>query len=92
MKVKKGQIYGTSSLILKVFSSFLASYHNERRLCILTLFVPCYLGKVLDGSNGDVAVDHYHRYKVKKRDFFFLFCSFFPYFFTLLFQSFAGGR
>lgn len=30
MKVKKGQVYGTSSLILKVSSFFLASsYHNE---------------------------------------------------------------
>uniref|UniRef100_A0A0D3CST2 thioglucosidase n=1 Tax=Brassica oleracea var. oleracea TaxID=109376 RepID=A0A0D3CST2_BRAOL len=40
--------------------SFLPCSLSQRRLCSLTL---CDSGKVLDGSNGDVAVDHYHRYK-----------------------------
>lgn len=34
---------------------------RENLFCSPFLFL---LGNILDGSNGDVAVDHYHRYKV----------------------------
>lgn len=30
-------------------------------------------GNIIDGSNGDVAVDHYHRYLVLALNLFFIF-------------------
>ncbi|KAJ4961562.1 hypothetical protein NE237_021472 [Protea cynaroides] len=55
-------LFGTATSAYQVEGSYLEDNKSCSNWDIFT-HLP---GKIKDGSNGDVAVDHYHRYKVKQ--------------------------